>query len=76
MVYLHVSTVPVNQRALLRQIHLVSYIDNGFNLAEDGSHGLSDEGNSGEEAGLANEDIEKSLVDADKLCEISSQTWI
>ena len=64
----HVSHVPTDQYALWSG----TYIDNGLNLAEDGSDRLANEGDSGEEAGLADEDVEKSLVNTDKLWEIIS----
>lgn len=44
-----------------------TYIDDVLNLAENSGNRLTDEGDSVEEAGLANEDVEESLVDADEL---------
>lgn len=44
-----------------------TYIDNALNSAEKGSHRLPDEWNGVEEASLANQDVQKLLVDLDKL---------
>jgi hypothetical protein len=47
----------------------VTYVNNALKRAENGSDRLSNEGNSREEASLANQDVEQDLVDTDKLAE-------
>jgi hypothetical protein len=44
-----------------------TYIDDLLNLAEDSSNGLANDGNSLEQASLADEDVEKGLVDTNEL---------
>lgn len=44
-----------------------TYVDDTLNGAKNGSDGLTNEGNGVEEAGLADEDVQKLLVDLDEL---------
>lgn len=54
---------------LSRSIRNKTHIVNTLNPSERSRHGLANNRNIGEEARLANEDVEISLVDADKLLE-------
>jgi hypothetical protein len=47
-------------------------IDDVLDLAKDSGDGLADDGDGVEEASLADEDVEKGLVDADKLLRFQS----
>lgn len=44
-----------------------TYVYDAFNCPKHGSHGLANEWHSAEKTRLANEDVEKLLVDLDKL---------
>lgn len=47
----------------------MTYVNDGLKLTKNSSDGLSNEGNGVEEACLSDQDVEKHLMDADKLAE-------
>lgn len=46
-----------------------TYVNNRLDLAQDGGNGLADEGDDGEEARLADEDVKEDLVHTNELAE-------
>jgi hypothetical protein len=44
-----------------------THVDDGLNRPEDSSHGGADQGDLGEDTGLANEDVQECLVNPDEL---------
>ena len=55
------------RRRVKRKLRGQTYVDYVLDLSEDLCNGLSDDRNGGEKAGLANEDVQEGLMNADKL---------